>query len=367
MGACGPRQAAPGRAPSLVSFRLAIAAPHDCGAHCRAANGSEADARGEAPVSVGAPILGNDWAGSFMAKLLVAEDDPDAGLLMQYVLKRGGHCIRLVSGGQAVLDACSEEVPDLILLDVTMPDLDGYEVARVLKSRPDTQDVPIVFVTGSAEVHHKVAGLTLGANDYITKPFHRDELLARVEVALRLKREADSLKSANARLAALSVTDGLTGVYNRRHLDQRVAEEVARSRRHGFPLSCLMVDVDHFKAINDGYGHPVGDRLLRGVAAVLRQQTRAADIVGRYGGDEFMVVAPSTALLSALVVGERIRATVAQREVTVAGKPVQITVSIGVAQLAPNGDCESLVAAADRALLAAKAAGRNRVVADPPE
>lgn len=299
-----------------------------------------------------------------MASVLVAEDDLDAAVLMQLVLQRGGHTVRMVHSGQDVLDACSQEVPDVILLDVTLPGMDGFEVMRALKSRTDTCDVPVLFVTGSTDTRQKVAGLALGANDYITKPFRRDELLARVEVALRIKREAENLRHSNAQLTALSMTDSLTGVYNRRYLDQRLEEEVARSHRHGYALSCLMIDIDHFKRVNDRYGHQEGDRVLQAIGTVIRQAVRISDVVGRYGGEEFTVIAPSTSLLSAMVVGERIRTRVEQCEFRIADDTVHVTVSIGVAELTPSGSAQSLIAAADRALYLAKTAGRNRVVAD---
>lgn len=302
-----------------------------------------------------------------MAKLLIAEDDHDAGALMKRVLMKGGHDVRLVDSGEAVLNACAEDAPDVVLLDVSMPGMDGYEVARVLKSRPVTADIPIVFVTGSCETRQKVQGFSLGANDYITKPFHRDELVARVEVAIRIKQQSDALKAANAQLAALSVTDELTGLYNRRHLDQRLAEEVALAKRHQFPLSCLMVDVDRFKRINDTFGHQEGDRVLQVVAQVLRESTRVSDVVGRYGGEEFMVITPGTPLLSACKLGERIRTRTEAQDVQAAGDVIHITVCIGVAQLGQADTPESLVASADRALYMAKRSGRNRVATEPQE
>jgi two-component system cell cycle response regulator len=302
-----------------------------------------------------------------MAKLLIAEDDHDAGALMKRVLMKGGHDVRLVDSGEAVLDACAENAPDVVLLDVSMPGMDGYEVARALKSRPPTADIPIVFVTGSCETRQKVQGFSLGANDYITKPFHRDELLARVEVAIRIKQQSDALKAANAQLTALSVTDGLTGLYNRRHLDQRLAEEIALAKRHSFPISCLMVDVDRFKHINDCFGHQEGDRVLQAVARVLRQSTRVSDIVGRYGGEEFMVITPGTPLASACKLGERIRTQMEAQEIPIADEVIHVTVSIGVAELGRTGTPESLIAAADRALYVAKRGGRNRVATEPLE
>lgn len=297
-----------------------------------------------------------------MAKILVAEDDRDAAVLMQLVLKKAGHQVRLVGSGRAVLDACAEESPDLLLLDVAMPELDGYEVARRLKERAETRDVPLVFVTGSSETRSKVAGLTVGANDYITKPFHRDELLARVAVALRIKQQTDDLKAANAQLAALSLLDSLTNLYNRRHLDQRLEEEVARANRYGGPLTCLMLDIDRFKSVNDRYGHQEGDAVLRMVANVLRQATRISDVVGRYGGEEFTILAPETDLAAGAVLAERIRSSVAAQEVLLDGEKVRVTISIGLAQHVRRDTGADLIAAADGALYAAKAAGRDRVV-----
>ncbi|MBI3947569.1 MAG: diguanylate cyclase [Armatimonadetes bacterium] len=182
------------------------------------------------------------------------------------------------------------------------------------------------------------------------------------EHAAALQRQAEKLKDLNAQLATLSFTDGLTGLWNRRYLNQRLDEEVRRARRAAQPLSCLMVDLDHFKGINDRFGHQQGDLVLQMVAGAIRQAVRSSDVVGRYGGEEFCIITPAADLEGAAQIGERIRAGVAEGAVVVDDEAIRVTVSVGVAQLGEEGDATALVAAADQALYAAKAAGRNRVI-----
>src|SRR6266545_6010867 len=197
------------------------------------------------------------------ARILVADDDQDIRELIQRVLEMAGYDVTAVDSGTAVLETVPQVRPDLVVLDVSMPGADGYEVCRQLQSTGGAAP-PVIFLTAHSRTSDRVTGLDLGAVDYVVKPFEPDELTARVRAALRQKVARDVL-------AAEAATDGLTGLLNRRELDARAAELIALSRRHSRPLSCLMIDVDYFKRINDTHGHAAGDEVLRQVAERIRR------------------------------------------------------------------------------------------------
>ena len=247
-------------------------------------------------------------------------------------------------------------VPDLILLDVELPDESGFDVCRALKTDTATMGIPVVFLTGAASVDEKVKGLELGACDYVTKPFDHAELKARVRTALRA-RELVELLEKRAEI------DGLTGLWNRAYFDQRLAAEIQLHAASERPISCIMLDVDHFKGINDRYGHPFGDQVLRAVADSLRVHAGANDVVCRYGGEEFAVLALGLADEEAMTLAELLRTQVEGMSVRNGGDPVKVTCSFGVA-VAPGREAASLVDRADAALYRAKKAGRNRVMSD---
>ena len=243
--------------------------------------------------------------------------------------------------------------PDLILLDVDMPKPDGFEVCRNIKSDPVLSAIPIVFLSGASSTAEKVRGLDLGATDYITKPFDSAELRARVGVALRTKYLVDLL-------AQRAMIDSLTGLFNRAHFEQRLVAEVSLARRAGTNLSCLMLDVDHFKLVNDQFGHSAGDMVLRSLAQVLKDSCRLEDIAYRLGGEEFVVLLSNTAAANATILAERLRQALADMRVTFRGTVIQTTCSIGVADLATSGE-DGILHAADQALYCAKNNGRNQV------
>jgi len=240
---------------------------------------------------------------------------------------------------------------------VEMPKLDGHGVLAELQGDAATVDIPVVFLTARSTTEDVVEGLRLGAHDYLRKPFEPAELLARVSAALRVKRLQDELRIRNTELHTVSRTDDLTGLPNRRHLQEHLVMAGSAAKRHGQPVAVLMVDVDHFKSVNDRLGHAGGDRVLRRVAVSLASACRAEDTAGRWGGEEFLVVAPATDGDSAEVLGERIRAAVSAEAIA---DEVAVTVSVGVAT--GTDDIESIVRDADTALYEAKAAGRDRVV-----
>ncbi len=253
---------------------------------------------------------------------------------------------------------------DLVLCDVVMPGIDGFKFLSLKKARTELQEVPVIMLAGTAgDVHAKVKGLESGASDYLTKPFDDEELVARVKVHLKIKALQDELREKNLRLEELSNTDGLTRVVNRRHLMELLDLEFTRARRYNSTLSFVMVDIDHFKGINDRHGHQVGDEALTAVSNVLRQDLRRNDVVGRYGGEEFSLLLPETSGDGARVVAERYRKRIEEHELPTTSTPIKLTASFGVAELAPDlADIDALVRRADAAMYQAKHEGRNRVV-----
>ncbi|MEO6436183.1 MAG: diguanylate cyclase [Tepidisphaeraceae bacterium] len=244
-------------------------------------------------------------------------------------------------------------LPDLILLDVDMPDMDGFEVCRRLKQIPATMNIPIVFLTGAGSTDEKIRGLELGAVDYVTKPFEPAELRARVRAALRTKYLLDLLNKK-------AMIDGLTGLWNRTFFDQTLAAQLSLAKRSGQAVSVVIGDLDHFKCINDRCGHLTGDEALRIVAACMQATCRIEDVVCRFGGEEFGILVPNTPADRAWIMADRLRKNIEKLPLTHRGAPVAISCSFGIADLATCGEKE-LVAAADAALYRAKQSGRNRI------
>jgi two-component system cell cycle response regulator len=298
--------------------------------------------------------------------ILVAEDS----LLIRTVLTEqlassGYQVIEAVDGEQAV-ETCQRERPDMVLLDVEMPRLDGYGVLSRLQEDPQLAEIPVVFVTSRVTSKDLVEGLRLGAHDYLRKPFEPSELLARVGAALRVKALQDELRVRNAELELISRTDALTGLFNRRHLEEHLDSHASLAYRHGTSLSVLMADVDRFKRVNDEHGHASGDAVLRVLAGRLQDSIRREDFAGRWGGEEFLIVAPHSDIDAAAILGERVRSAVASTPIPIPdGAALTVTISVGCAS---SGDraWEELVRRADAALYVAKGSGRNRVVTDPP-
>jgi diguanylate cyclase (GGDEF)-like protein len=298
------------------------------------------------------------------ARILVVDDHEDNVELLRARLEARGYRIDTATDGQEALDAVAAGAPDLILLDVMMPRIDGIEVARRIKGNPNLPFIPIIMQTALETTEDKVEGLGAGADDYITKPINFAELEARVKSLLRIKALQEELARANETLLKMSQTDGLTSVDNRRHVEERLTEMFEHAARLNEPLACMMCDVDHFKAVNDTYGHQAGDAVLRQLAEILRTTAREIDRVGRYGGEEFIVLLPGANVDDATAFAERVRREVEAREFAYDGGTVRRTLSAGVAAW-PHPDVrhqEALVKAADDALYVAKQRGRNRVV-----
>jgi two-component system, cell cycle response regulator len=231
-----------------------------------------------------------------------------------------------------------------------------------LKSEPVVRDIPVVFLTNHASMDEVLRGLGGGAHDYLRKPFEPAELVARVGAAVRVKKLQDELRRRNDELDQISRTDALTGLFNRRHLEEQLRSHVAASRRHGHQLGLILLDVDHFKAVNDTYGHPAGDDVLCELARRITGELRAEDIAGRWGGEEFLVILPDTDLAGTVRGGERIRSGVSASPFRVTDVMADVTVSGGCSATF-GATPEDLVRAADTGLYEAKASGRNRIIA----
>ncbi|ADO74218.1 Response regulator/GGDEF domain protein [Stigmatella aurantiaca DW4/3-1] len=316
--------------------------------------------------------------------VLIVDDDPTHVQHVREGLAPQGYRFREARDGAQALSAIREHRPDLILMDVEMPGLGGVEVCRIVKANAGEGGfgfIPVILMT-ARQAAGKVEGLELGADDYLVKPFDMLELSARVKSMLRLKALQDALieknrelDRANKELArkreellTLSRTDPLTSLSNRRYFEERLAEEFARARRYRSPLSLVMLDIDHFKRINDTYGHPFGDEVLRAVALVSRTRLREVDLLARYGGEELIALLPETSPADALRACERVREAIESlrldyRASDGTSQKVSCTASLGLASLpsVPLQTAEDLLRAADECLYKAKEAGRNRV------
>lgn len=295
--------------------------------------------------------------------ILVAEDSLVVRTLVCDQLEEQGYSVVEAVDGESALHRCAETHPDAILLDIEMPGLDGYGVLARLQADVELSEIPVVFLTGRTGTDDMVAGLRAGAHDYLRKPFEAAELLARIGGAVRVKRLQDELRIRNRQLDELSRIDGLTGLANRRHIDEQLERELEGADRHQQPLAILILDIDHFKRINDDEGHQAGDRVLQELARRMEGVVRAGDLIGRWGGEEFVVVAPRTDLAGALALGERIRAAVADHPVDLGGRGLAVTVSGGCA--VGVGSATDLIGQADAALYRSKADGRDRVTGAP--
>ena len=322
------------------------------------------------------------------SNILIVDDTPENLSVLRQMLKEHGYSVRPALSGKIALKAAQADIPDLILLDIMMPGMDGFEVCNKLKSEDGTRDIPVLFISALDETADKVKGFQAGGVDYITKPFHTAEVLARVETHLTLrhlqkkmqdqnirlsneieerKRVEKALEEANRELEQLASLDGLTHIANRRQFDVTLALEWKRLSRDAKPLSLIFCDIDFFKKYNDNYGHVNGDNCLKKVAlAITSSIRRPADIAARYGGEEFAVIMPDTDLDGAVVVAEEIRKAV--RKLGIAhtqseAGPV-ISLSLGVTTMTPDSEKspETIILAADNLLYQAKEAGRDQIM-----
>lgn len=304
------------------------------------------------------------------ARVLVVEDSPTQAEWLGEVLARDGYEVQIARDGRDAIRRVRGDPPDLVLLDMILPDMDGLEVLRILKARAEDQFIPVILLSVKADLDSRVAGLRIGADDFLAKPFADAEIQARAGAMLRIKNLQDQLRAAKSQLEKLSITDGLTGLYNHRHFEERLHEEFRRSHRYSDPIALIMLDLDHFKSINDRFGHPFGDRVLRGTAELISTSIRDPDVCARYGGEEFAIILPRAHLQGALAVAERIHREMGQKTYPVDSDPgrtkpadVRVTASLGIA-FYPSKDvtsAETLVKFADEALYRAKREGRDAI------
>ena len=291
---------------------------------------------------------------------LLIVDDQRAHILALHQIFKDDHDVFMATSGTEALAFCrTQPLPDLILLDVVMPEMDGLQVCTTLKADALTTDIPVIFITGQSQAEEETAALQAGGVDFIVKPVNPAVVRARVKTHLTLKAQGDQLR-------AMAFLDGLTGIANRRRFDEALQAEWRAAQRRGEPLALLMIDIDHFKRYNDHYGHLAGDACLQAVARSLPPRlSRSHDLAARYGGEEFACLLPNCTLQSALAKAEEIRAAVEQLRLEHAASPIAayITISVGAAVHRPGspGDRAQLIADADAALYQAKHGGRNRV------
>ncbi len=295
--------------------------------------------------------------------ILVVDDIYKNIQLLVEVLDRTGYATTFATSGQQAIKRINNTQPDLILLDLMMPQMNGIEVCEILQADPQTASIPLIFLTASSEKDYLLQAFERGAVDYVTKPFKIPELLARIKTHLELKQMQDELQQTHSKLEKLVLTDPLTGVASRRALFAFAEQEFERVKRYPSLLSLLIVDIDRFKSINDTYGHDIGDDVLIVTANAIDRCLRKVDRVGRFGGEEFVVILPETDLEGALMVAERIRVAIASQSFEVENQSFAVTASIGVSTYqSEDRTLDEVLNRADRALYQAKGEGRDRVI-----
>lgn len=296
------------------------------------------------------------------AHILIIDDEPAVASHIRQIVEESGHRASACHTWTEALRAFGRGDVDLILMDAVMPTVDGFKLTRIIRSRARTY-VPIVFLTGLADDNARVNGIEAGGDDFLTKPIHPLELKVRIKAMLRIRSLTQALEEKTRTLSRLAAMDGLTGIGNRRSFDERLRTEFTEAQAKGRPLTVLILDLDHFKSVNDTYGHTVGDELLRAFGRLLAENTRAYDIPYRYGGEEFAILCPNSSTDDACNLAERIRAAF-QRISPTATAAGGRTCSIGAAGIDvidTDPSPEALLMAADAALYRAKDSGRNCV------
>ena len=311
--------------------------------------------------------MSDDARENHAVPVLLVEDNAFLRQVLQDLLTAAGHPVTVAADGAEALDLLAERHYPIVLTDWLMPVMDGRELCRAIRRRPDTPYTYIILLTSQQSREDRLAGLEAGADEYLVKPVDEAELHARLRIARRILDLESTLKRSLEELRSLAVKDPLTGFYNRRFLVERLPAELKRATRYERPFSVILFDLDHFKEVNDRFGHGAGDRVLQSCSRALESSLREdLDWVVRYGGEEFLVVLPETDLEGAQVVAERVRAAIAATAITVGGGQLSVTASLGVASLPsfPRRErlaMEALLEGADRCLYQAKHAGRNQI------
>ncbi len=301
------------------------------------------------------------------ATILIVDDTETVRRQIQRVLAQEtglvGQFLEAASALEGYKQLVTQKV-DLIVCDVVMPEIDGFKFLSMVKGHSELAHIPVLLLTSQGEQESKNRGLKQGASDYLTKPFNEIELLARVRVHLTLKLVQDELREANKQLTALSNTDGLTEIFNRRHLMNTMAYEISRAARYSTPMAFLLMDLDDFKSVNDTYGHQAGDQVLISFCARVKTILRRTDIFARYGGEEFAILLPQAEPSGVENLAEKIRVHLADNPFDIDGRPVTVTVSCGIAgyKRGVAETIDAIIMEADKALYLAKQTGKNSVV-----
>jgi len=320
-------------------------------------------------------VIESDTEGSLLPvevppSILLAEDDPVTRMLMQRFLKKAGYQVDAVADGNAALERFAKQYYPILITDWEMPGMDGVSLCKAVRAMQQQLDgyVYALLLTARDSKEHVIAGLDAGADDYLVKPVHEPELIARLNAGRRILALEFSLRAANQRNRTLSITDALTGAFNRRYLMEQLPREVERCRRYAYPLSIIMCDIDHFKRINDERGHDAGDDVLQQFVARVQRSTRSnSDWIARYGGEEFMLVLPETDFAADNFVAEKLLELIRSAPFTTRLGETQVTASLGVAATGPKGPdlavkVDGLIKAADTCLYRCKETGRNRAL-----
>ncbi|MCD4812590.1 diguanylate cyclase [bacterium] len=265
--------------------------------------------------------------------ILLADDDPKTIELLRVLLETKGYDLIWTRDGEETLQKARDEKPDLILMDVMMPKLNGYEVAHLLKENLETKDMAIIFVSAKSEQSHKITGLKMGGHDYITKPFDIYELMARVEAALRIKNSTGPLHRGDRRFADSAVADPLTGLYNKKYYLERFEEELARARKYSYPVACVLITVDRFEEIGENFGRLQSDQVLQRIALLLKKSNRVVDMIGCYNEKTFIVQLTQTDAGGARVVAQRFAEQIKRVRLVSNDPNYKISLSLGVAAL----------------------------------
>ncbi len=299
-------------------------------------------------------------------KVLVVDDSPIYRKLVDQSLSKDHYPVLFARNGREALAVFAEHRPALIITDWTMPDIGGPELCNRIRHEFQDHHAYLILLTSNSNKEQVIEGLAAGANDYLTKPFHSGELVARVEVGCRMIELHRQIEAKNRQLEELALTDPLTGLPNRRAIDLWASRQCSAAARHDFPIWVVMADLDHFKRINDTFGHDAGDEVLRRFAGVLKANTRQSNMCGRLGGEEFLLILTHENRKQAEIPIERIRQHFMMQEFSFEGKTAVVTASFGVAGFRGSAPSEfsSLLSRADAALYAAKSKGRNRVEFD---
>lgn len=302
-------------------------------------------------------------------KLLLADDDNVTLMMLQEVLTRWGYTVETTGDGATAWELLSRaDHPHLLVLDWVMPEIDGLEIVKRLRERPDGHLYYIIILTSRDRTGDVSTALDRGADDFIAKPYNVDELRARINVGRRvtclneaLSLNLHKLEAANQTISRLAATDELTGLYNRRHFNEQLQTSLSAARRHNYPLSLVLIDLDHFKQVNDSFGHDGGDQVLKAFAGLLQDMVRTEDVIARWGGEEFIILLPHTNQDAAVRLADRIR--IALSQLCCCAAPTTFSASFGVASLQADEESNQLIKRADTALYCAKQQGRNRVEA----